>query len=161
MPASRREPVRVTPQQLPNSPPGHQRRLPTTSGGSILWNGALTPSWRASWRPAVLHPGGGHGAGGGVLRNERRTSCAHSPRAAWRWLMLRLGAERGAVMVRGAEVLRWRTGVAACMGARAPGLARPKVWSGRARAAGSTGTTRPRRSKCGERRVSNCSCFGS
>src|SRR5215203_2089779 len=28
-----------------------------------------------------LRPGGGHGTGGGVLRNERRTSCAHSPRA--------------------------------------------------------------------------------
>ena len=26
-------------------------------------------------------PGGGHGGEGGVLRNERRTSCAHSPRA--------------------------------------------------------------------------------
>ena len=64
-----------------------------------------------------------------------------------RWLMLRVGAERGAVMVRGAEVLRWRTGVVACMGARAPGLARPKVWSGRADRTGSTGTIRPRRSE--------------
>src|SRR6187431_1537198 len=32
--------------------------------------------------------------------------------------MLRLGVARGAVMVRGAEVLRWRTGVAACIGPR-------------------------------------------
>src|SRR5215207_6528499 len=40
---------------------------------------------------------------------------------AWPWLMPRLGVARGAVMVRGAEVLRCRTGVAACMEARAPG----------------------------------------
>jgi hypothetical protein len=37
--------------------------------------------WRVSWRRAVLRGGGGHGAKGGVLRHERRTSCAHSPRA--------------------------------------------------------------------------------
>jgi hypothetical protein len=44
---------------------------------------------------------------------------------------------------------------------QARGRARPKVLSARARAVGSTGTTRLRQSKCGERRVSSCSCFGS
>src|SRR5215204_564744 len=68
--------------------------------------------------------------------------------SAWPWLMPRLGVARGAVMVRGAEVLRWRTGVAACTVDLARGRARPKVWSGRVGADGSTGTTRPRRSGC-------------
>jgi hypothetical protein len=39
------------------------------------------PSWRVSWGRVVLRPGGGHGDGGGVLRNEGRTLCAHSARA--------------------------------------------------------------------------------
>src|SRR5215204_3880465 len=62
---------------------------------------------------------------------------------AWRSLMLRLGVARGAVMVRGAEVLRWRTGDAACTVDLAPDLAHQRDWSGRAGPTGSTGTTRP------------------
>jgi hypothetical protein len=48
-------------------------------------------------------------------------------------------------MVRGAEVRRCRTGAAACTAAQAPGLARPKVWSGRAGPTGSTKAKRVRR----------------
>ena len=81
--------------------------------------------------------------------------------SGWRWLMPRLGVARGAVMVRGAEVLRWQTGVAACMAGQARGRARPKVWSGRVGADGSTGTTRPRRSECGEMHASSIACFDS
>jgi hypothetical protein len=74
--------------------------------------------------------------------------------------MPRVDVARGAGMVRGAEVLRCRTGDAACTVDLARGRARPKVWRSRG-ADGSTGTTRPRRSGCGEKRVSSIAYFGN
>ena len=49
------------------------QHVTVTEGGQAVVAGQL--------ETAALHPGGGHGAGGGVLRNERRTSYAHSLRA--------------------------------------------------------------------------------
>jgi hypothetical protein len=57
------------------------------------------------------------------------------------------------------KVLRCRTGDAACSVDLAPDLARQRDWSGRAGPTGSTGTTRPRRSGCGEMPVSSIGCF--
>jgi hypothetical protein len=54
--------------------------------------------------------------------------------------------------------LRCRTAGAACTVDIAPDLARQRDWSGRAGPTGSTGTTRPRRSKCGEMRASSIAC---
>ena len=105
--------------------------------------------------------GRGHDAGGGVPRNEKTNLMRAFSANAWPWLMPRLGVARGALMVRGAEVLRWRTVVVACTAGQAPDRAHLRGWSGRAGPTGSTGTTRRRPSKCGERRVSSCSCFGS
>ena len=48
-------------------------------------------------------------------------------------------------MVRGAEVLRWLTGAAACTVDLAPDLARQRDWSGRAGPTGSTKAKRVRR----------------
>ena len=49
------------------------QHVTVTEGGQAVVAGQV--------ETAVLRPGGGHGGDGGVLRNERRTSCAHSPRA--------------------------------------------------------------------------------
>ena len=81
--------------------------------------------------------------------------------AAGATLPVTLDVARGAGMVRGAEVRRWRTGVAACMAGQARGRARLRGWNAPAGPTGSTGTTRPRRSKCGERRASSIAFFGS
>src|SRR5215213_9571610 len=64
--------------------------------------------------------------------------------AAGATLPVTLDVARGAGMVRGVEVLRCRTGDAACTVELAPDLARQRDWSGRAGPTGSTGTTRPR-----------------
>jgi hypothetical protein len=80
---------------------------------------------------------------------------------AWRWLMPRLGVARGAVMVRGAEVLRCRTGDAACTVDLAPDLVRQRDWSAPVGPTGSTGTTRPRPRECGEMHASRIGYFGN
>ena len=57
--------------------------------------------------------------------------------------------------------LRCGTGDAACMVDLAPDRARLRGWSAPAGPTGSTGTTRPRRSECGEMHASSIACFAN
>ena len=70
-------------------------------------------------------------------------------------------AEHGVGTAAPVTGLRCRTGDAACTVDLAPDLARQRDWSGRAGPTGSTGTTRPRRSECGEMHASSIACFAN
>jgi hypothetical protein len=103
----------------------------------------------------------GRGTAGGKVRkspgNSKRRPAANVSTVR----TLPRAAEHGVGMAAPVTGLRCRTGDAACTVDLAPDLARQRDWSGRAGPTGSTGTTRPRRSGCGEMHASSIACFAN